>query len=93
MQQIGYGVLTLISLITVLPIIALGVYILIQGVPAINWEFLTGFPRNGMREGGILPAILGTFYLTLGTALFSVPPGVAAAIYLAEYAVIIAGRA
>ena len=39
-----------------------------------------------MRAGGILPAILGTFYLTLGTALFAVPPGIAAAIYLAEYA-------
>jgi len=39
-----------------------------------------------MRQGGILPAIVGTFYLTLGTALFSVPLGVAAAVYLAEYA-------
>jgi phosphate transport system permease protein len=86
MQQLGYGLLTLVTLITVLPIIALGIYILIQGLPAISWEFLTGFPRDGMREGGILPAILGTIYLTLGTALFSVPPGIAAAIYLAEYA-------
>jgi phosphate transport system permease protein len=43
-------------------------------------------PINGMRGGGILPAILGTVYLTLLTALFSVPPAVAAAIYLAEYA-------
>ena len=39
-----------------------------------------------MREGGILPAIVGTFYLTLGTAVFSVPLGIAAAIYIAEYA-------
>ncbi len=43
-------------------------------------------PSNGMREGGILPAIVGTLYLTLGTALFSVPIGIGAAIYLAEYA-------
>ena len=43
-------------------------------------------PRDGMRAGGILPAIVGTFYLTLGTAVFSVPLGIAAAIYLSEYA-------
>lgn len=85
-QKLGYALLVLAVLITVLPIIALAVYIVIQGLPAINWEFLTAFPRDGMRAGGIFPAILGTFYLTLGTALFSVPPGIAAAIYLAEYA-------
>jgi phosphate transport system permease protein len=39
-----------------------------------------------MRAGGILPAIIGTLYLTIGTAIFSVPLGIAAAIYLAEYA-------
>jgi phosphate transport system permease protein len=85
-ENAGFVALTVVSVITVLPIIALIVFILIQGLPAINLEFITGFPRNGMREGGILPAILGTFYLTLGTALFSLPPGIAAAIYLAEYA-------
>lgn len=39
-----------------------------------------------MRNGGIMPAIVGTLYLTIGTAIFSVPLGVAAAIYLSEYA-------
>jgi phosphate transport system permease protein len=43
-------------------------------------------PREGMRAGGIFPAILGTVYLTLGTTLFAVPLGIAAAIYLSEYA-------
>ncbi|HMN11054.1 MAG TPA: phosphate ABC transporter permease PstA, partial [Bellilinea sp.] len=47
---------------------------------------LTAMPNNGMRSGGIMPAILGTFYLTLGTAIFSVPLGIAAGIYMAEYA-------
>jgi phosphate transport system permease protein len=65
--------------------VAVVIYIVVQGGPAISWEFLTQPPRNGMREGGILPAIVGTFYLTVGTAIFSVPLGVAAAIYLAEY--------
>jgi phosphate transport system permease protein len=85
-QTAGFGLLTAVAIITVLPIIALGVYIVIQGAPAISWEFITGFPRDGMRAGGILPAILGTIYLTLGTAAFSLPPGIAAAVYLAEYA-------
>ena len=85
-QRIGYSLLTLVSIITVLPIVILIIFILIQGIPAISWEFVTGFPKEGMRAGGIMPAILGTLYLTVGTAVFSIPPGIAAAIYLAEYA-------
>lgn len=85
-ELIGFNLLRLISLITVLPIFGLVIYIVVKGAPAINWEFLTAFPKNGMREGGIMPAIIGTFYLTLGTAIFSVPLGVLAGIYLAEYA-------
>ena len=85
-QKLGFSLLTLMTLMTVIPIIATVIYIVVQGAPAISWEFITGFPRNGMREGGILPAIIGTFYLTLGTAIFAVPLGIAAAIYLSEYA-------
>ncbi len=85
-QRIGYTAITLMAIATVLPIIAIVVYIFIQGAPAISLEFLAGFPREGMRAGGILPAIVGTLYLTVGTAIFSVPLGIAAAIYLAEYA-------
>jgi phosphate transport system permease protein len=85
-QTAGFGLLLVVSLITVLPIIALGVYIVAQGLPAINLQFITEMPKDGMRAGGILPAILGTIYLTIGTAIFSLPPGIAAAVYLAEYA-------
>ena len=85
-QRLGFSLLTLVALVTVIPILAVITYIAVKGGPAISWEFLTAMPRDGMREGGILPAIVGTFYLTLGTAIFSVPLGVAAAIYLAEYA-------
>lgn len=85
-QRLGFSFLSLVTLITVIPILAVIIYIILQGAPAISWEFLSGFPRDGMRQGGILPAIVGTFYLTLGTAIFSVPLGIAAAIYLAEYA-------
>ncbi|MCK6538482.1 MAG: phosphate ABC transporter permease PstA [Anaerolineales bacterium] len=85
-QRLGFAGLTLMSVLTVLPIVAVVLYIIVQGAPAISWEFLGGFPRSGMRAGGILPAIIGTLYLTLGTAVFSVPLGIAAAIYLSEYA-------
>lgn len=84
-ERIGFSGITLMAFATVLPIIGTVIYILWQGGPAISAEFLTGFPHDGMRAGGILPAIIGTLYLTLGTAVFSVPLGIAAAIYLAEY--------
>jgi phosphate transport system permease protein len=85
-QRLGFSLLTLLAVFTVAPILAVIVYILVQGSPAISWEFLSAVPRSGMREGGILPAIVGTFYLTIGTAVFSVPLGIAAAVYLSEYA-------
>ncbi len=85
-QQIGFGLLTLMTFFTVIPIAGVVIYILVLGAPAINLEFISAFPREGMRAGGILPAIIGTFYLTLGTAIFAVPLGIGAAIYLSEYA-------
>lgn len=85
-ERLGFTFITLMAIATVLPIVATVLYILVKGAPAISLEFLTGFPRGGMREGGILPAIIGTIYLTIGTAIFSVPLGIAAAIYLSEYA-------
>jgi phosphate transport system permease protein len=85
-QKAGFGLLTLAAGVTVAPIILIVVYVVIQGLPAVSWEFLTAMPRDGMTAGGILPAIVGTFWLTLGTAAIAVPLGTAAAIYLSEYA-------
>jgi phosphate transport system permease protein len=85
-QRLGISLITLVAFLTVVPIIAVFAYIIGKGAPAISWQFLSAMPHDGMRAGGILPAIVGTFYLTLGTALFSVPLGIAAAIYLSEYA-------
>ena len=85
-QRLGFGLLSAMALLTVFPILLVIGYIIVQGGPAISLEFITGFPYGGMRSGGIWPAIVGTFYLTVGTAIFSVPLGVAAAIYLSEYA-------
>ncbi len=85
-QKLGFSLITLVAVMTVIPIVGVIIFIVYQGGSAISLEFLTGLPRDGMREGGILPAIVGTLYLTIGTAIFSVPLGIAAAIYLSEYA-------
>ena len=85
-QRLGFTFLAIVAILVVLPIILVVGMIVIQGLPAINVEFLTTAPRDGMRAGGIWPAIVGTFWLTVGTAIFSVPFGVAIAIYLSEYA-------
>ena len=85
-QEIGFWGIRLITLFTILPILGIVVYIVIKGSPAISLEFLTQMPSGGMKSGGILPAIAGTFYLMAGTALFSIPLGIAAGIYMAEYA-------
>ncbi|HAF61682.1 MAG TPA: phosphate ABC transporter permease PtsA [Anaerolineaceae bacterium] len=83
---IGYTLIHIISFFTLLPVLGIIFYIVANGAPTITWDFLTSMPTDGMRAGGILPAIVGTLYLTIGTAVFSVPLGVAAGIYLAEYA-------
>ena len=57
-----------------------------KGGGAISWEFLSQAPRKGMTQGGIFPAIFGTFLVTLITAILAVPLGMCAAIYLNEYA-------
>ena len=85
-QRFGFGLLFLMTTITIIPILAIFIYIFLKGISAISWDFLTTFPTNGMKEGGIYPAIVGTIYLTFFTAIFSVPLGIGAAIYLSEYA-------
>ena len=85
-QRLGIGLLVLVTIMVIIPIILVIGVIVVEGLPAITAEFLFTAPRSGMREGGIWPAIVGTFWLTIGTAIFSVPLGVAIAIYLSEYA-------
>jgi phosphate transport system permease protein len=85
-EQIAFTILLIITLLIILPVVLILVHILFRGLPGMSWEFLSQMPRDGMRAGGIFPAIVGTCYLTLGTALFSIPLGILAAIYLNEYA-------
>ncbi|QOR74129.1 phosphate ABC transporter permease PstA [Cruoricaptor ignavus] len=57
-----------------------------KGAPALSWEFITDTPKQAMTAGGIWPAIMGTVFLTLLTAVFCIPFGICCAIYLNEYA-------
>jgi phosphate transport system permease protein len=85
-QKFFYVLLLILTLIVVAFIFGIIFYLIIKGVKGISWDFISKFPENGMREGGILPAILGTIYLMVGTIIFALPIGVFAAIYLNEYA-------
>jgi phosphate transport system permease protein len=79
----------LIRGLTYFIVLAIGLIIadiVYKGIGAINWKFLTGFPRRSGAEGGILPAIVGTLYLVLGTIAIALPLGMASAVYLSEYA-------
>ncbi len=84
-QNIGFTLLFLCMAATLFFLGAIIFFITIRGIKVISWEFLTQVPRNGMTEGGVAPAILGTFYLTMGAILVSLPLGLACAIYLCEY--------
>ncbi len=85
-QRLARILITLVAATAIIPILIVIAFLIINGLEAISWEFLTQPPTNGMTEGGIMPAILGTILLTLGTAIAAIPLGVGAAIYLAEYA-------
>ncbi len=85
-QRVAFAIITLAAILVITPILLITGFIVVQGIRAINWEFITGFPSDGMTAGGILPAIVGTVLLTIGTAIVCMPIGIGAAIYLAEYA-------
>ncbi|BBA50216.1 phosphate ABC transporter permease PstA [Fusobacterium varium] len=85
-EKIFENIIKAIGIISILPVFLIIGYIVYKGLPAISWEFLTEMPKNGMREGGIFPAIIGTIYLTIGTIVVSVPFGIFTGIYLVEYA-------
>lgn len=85
-QKVAFGIITVAAVSVLIPLVFVIGYILVQGIGAISWEFITAMPRGGMREGGIFPALIGTIWLTLGAGVTSIPLGVGAGVYLAEYA-------
>ena len=84
-QKVAFSVLFLCTVLVVLPVLIILTIISIKGGSALSLDFIFSMPSNGMSEGGILPAILGTLYLVLLAVIFAVPLGVLSAIYLVEY--------
>jgi len=85
-EQIGFMVLRFSTIVIVCILLFIIYDIMSKGIGVISWEFLTDTPKKGMTEGGIWPAIVGTFWVSLVTIVFAVPVGMFAAIYLHEYA-------
>lgn len=85
-QNIAFFFLLIATLLIIIPVGLIVVIIIQKGLPAITWQFIVDVPRQGMRTGGIFPAIVGTIYLVTGAIIFALPIGLLAAIYLSEYA-------
>jgi phosphate transport system permease protein len=85
-ERLAFGLLSVSALLVLVPVIFIPVYIVLKGIGALTWEFLTSPPREGMLEGGIMPPLVGTLLLVLGVIMVAVPMGVISAIYLSEYA-------
>jgi phosphate transport system permease protein len=85
-QRTAFIFLGLATAITVTPVLFIIIYTAVKGGGALSWDFISQFPSMAGKAGGILPAIVGTFYLMIGTLIFALPLGVLAGIYLTEYA-------
>ncbi|MDM7924914.1 MAG: phosphate ABC transporter permease PstA [bacterium] len=85
-EKLGFGILIAATAFVILVLIVILHDIFSKGAGVLSWEFITSKPRKGMTEGGIWPAIVGTFWVSLVTVVFTVPAGLFAAIYLNEYA-------
>lgn len=84
-QKIAFGIFTLTSYAIVALLFVILAFIVTKGIGVISWEFISEMPKNGMTEGGIFPAIIGTLCLVLVSMIFAFPIGVLAAIYMNEY--------
>lgn len=85
-QQAAFGLFTFLSYSVVAILIVILGFLLVKGAGVISWEFLTEAPSDGMTQGGIYPAIVGTFYLIIGSSIISFPVGILSGIYMNEYA-------
>lgn len=85
-QKFAFGFFTLLSYLVVAILFVILGFIIIKGGSVISWDFLTKAPEEGMTKGGIFPAIVGTFYLIVGSSIISFPTGIMSGIYMNEYA-------
>ncbi|HMU97295.1 MAG TPA: phosphate ABC transporter permease PstA [Chitinophagales bacterium] len=85
-QKIAFHIFRLLSFGILGILVWILGFIIYNGIQVISWEFITSYPKEGMTEGGIFPAIIGTIYLVIGSMIFAVPLGIMSAIYISEYA-------
>jgi len=85
-EKIMFALIRVSSFVIIAFLVFMIGYIIKSGASAIDLGFFTEMPRNEMTQGGILPAILGTFYLMVGSSIIAIPIGIVTAIYLTEYA-------
>jgi len=85
-EKIAKFIFLLMTLTMVLPLLLIVGFLFYKAWPALSIDFVLELPKNGMREGGVWPAFLGTLYLVLISLIIAAPIGVMAAIYLNEYA-------
>ncbi len=87
LQTLGYILVWSCGILAVAFVLWIIGYVLLQGIPLINLEFLTTRPAGGVSgEGGMSTTIVTTLYLVILTVLIATPLGVGAAVYLVEYA-------
>ena len=84
-QKIAFTIIKLLGLLILGVLVWIQLFIIVNGISVISWEFLTQPPTDGMTGGGIFPAIVGTLCLVTGSMIFAFPLGVMAGIYINEY--------
>ena len=84
-QIVAFGLLWATALLTIGCLVLIIFFILKEGLPFINWEFLTAYPKRMGREGGIFPTIIASLYLTTVSLIIATPIGIGTAIFLTEY--------
>lgn len=84
-QAIAFTIFRLLSYLIVAILFVILAFLIFKGIGVLDWGFISEMPKEGMTEGGIFPAIIGTLILVFGSMLFAFPIGVMAAIYLNEY--------
>jgi len=85
-QNIAFGIFRLLSALIVVVLFVILAFIIIKGASVLSWDFITTAPTDGMKGGGVWPAIVGTFYLMIGSAIVAFPLGIMSGIYMHEYA-------
>ena len=85
-QMLMFGLFRMLSIFIVLILFAILGFIIYKGAGVLSWDFLSKAPADGMTSGGILPAIVGTLLLMLGSAVVAFPVGIMSGIYMNEYA-------